>query len=124
MKYGLSEKIVNQINDIIKKYEQYNFKLFGSRARGDYKKTSDIDIAIFENINKKDEYRIRDDLAKGIASLKAGLEEPATELAIDGVLHRFEFTFELAWKTIKDYLEYIGIVEKTGSLREAIKNSI
>ncbi len=66
----------------------------------------------------------RDDLAKGIASLKAGLEEPATELAIDGVLHRFEFTFELAWKTIKDYLEYIGIVEKTGSLREAIKNSI
>lgn len=64
MKYGLSEKIVNQINDIIKKYEQYNFKLFGSRARGDYKKTSDIDIAIFENINKKDEYRIRDDFDK------------------------------------------------------------
>ena len=81
-------------------------------------------LKMFENINKKDEYRIRDDLAKGIASLKAGLEEPATELAIDGVLHRFEFTFELAWKTIKDYLEYIGIVEKTGSLREAIKNSI
>ena len=65
----------------------------------------------------------RDDLAKGIASLKAGLEEPATELAIDGVLHRFEFTFELAWKTIKDYLEYIGIVEKTGSPREVIKSA-
>lgn len=64
MKYGLSEKIVNQINDIIKKYEQYNFKLFGSRARGDYKKTSDIDIAIFENVDKKDEYRIRDDFDK------------------------------------------------------------
>ena len=31
----------------------------------------------------------RDDLAKAIASLRAGLEEPATELAIDGVLHRF-----------------------------------
>lgn len=65
----------------------------------------------------------RDDLAKGIASLKAGLEEPATELAIDGVLHRFEFTFELAWKTIKDYLEYIGIVEKTGSPREVIRTA-
>lgn len=65
----------------------------------------------------------RDDLAKAIASLKAGLEEPATELAIDGVLHRFEFTFELAWKTIKDYLEYIGIVEKTGSPREVIKSA-
>ena len=65
----------------------------------------------------------RDDLAKAIASLRAGLEEPATELAIDGVLHRFEFTFELAWKTIKDYLEYIGIVEKTGSPREVIRTA-
>ena len=65
----------------------------------------------------------RDDLAKAVASLKAGLEEPATELAIDGVLHRFEFTFELMWKTIKDYLEYIGIVEKTGSPREVIKSA-
>ena len=61
MKYGLSEKIVNQINDIIKKYEQYNFKLFGSRARGDYKKTSDIDIAVFENVDKEDEYKIRNE---------------------------------------------------------------
>ena len=65
----------------------------------------------------------KDDLAKAIASLKAGLEEPATELAIDGVLHRFEFTFELAWKTIENYLEYIGIVEKTGSPREVIKSA-
>ena len=65
----------------------------------------------------------RDDLAKAVASLKAGLEEPATELAIYGVLHRFEFTFELMWKTIKDYLEYIGIVEKTGSPREVIKSA-
>lgn len=64
MKYGLSENVVNQIEGIIKKYKKYNFKLFGSRARGDYKKTSDIDIAIFENVDKKDEYRIRDDFDK------------------------------------------------------------
>lgn len=31
----------------------------------------------------------------------------------DGVIQRFEFTYELAWKTTKEYLEDIGIVDKT-----------
>lgn len=48
------------------------------------------------------------------------LSENTKQIIIDGVLHRFEFTFELAWKTIKDYLEYMGITQKTGSPRENI----
>jgi len=47
MKFGLDDKIVNSIIDIIKKYKVDKAVIFGSRARGDYKKTSDIDIAIF-----------------------------------------------------------------------------
>lgn len=54
--------------------------------------------------------------------LKEYLQEEPTELAVDGVLHRFEFTFELAWKLIKYYMEYMGIVEITGSPRETIQN--
>lgn len=57
---GLSNEILNKIKEIIKGYE-YNFKLFGSRARGDYKKNSDIDIAIFRDVNEKDEYKIRNE---------------------------------------------------------------
>ncbi len=38
------------------------------------------------------------------------------------MLHRFEFTFELSWKTIKDYLEYMEVTEKTGSPRETIQS--
>jgi len=48
-------------------------------------------------------------------------EENTNDIVIDGVLHRFEFSFELAWKTMKDFLEYMGILEKTGSPREVIK---
>ena len=64
MKYGLSEKILNKLKDVLDKYENYKFKIFGSRARGDYKDNSDIDIAIFENVPKEDEYKIRDEFDK------------------------------------------------------------
>ena len=64
MKYGLEEEIHKQIKNIVNQYSQFKFKLFGSRARGDYKKTSDIDIAIFENLDKEQEYKIRDEFDK------------------------------------------------------------
>ncbi|HIS82719.1 nucleotidyltransferase substrate binding protein [bacterium] len=37
------------------------------------------------------------------------------------LVQAFEIAFELAWKTIKDYLEYSGI--KTDTPREAIKSA-
>lgn len=55
--------------------------------------------------------------------LKEGLKKSADDdLYIDGILQRFEFTFELAWKAMKDYLEYQGIITKIGSPREIIKS--
>jgi len=51
------------------------------------------------------------------------LSENAKQIIIDGVLHRFEFTFELAWKTMKDYLEYMGITNKIVSPRENIQEA-
>lgn len=58
MKYGLSEEICIMIENIINKYKKYTFKIFGSRARGDYKYNSDIDIAVEGTINKDDELKI------------------------------------------------------------------
>ncbi len=61
MEFGLSEEIVNKIKKIVKENPKYNFKIFGSRAKNTYKNTSDIDIAIFENVSKEDEYKIRNE---------------------------------------------------------------
>ena len=59
---------------------------------------------------------------RALSRLQEGLEKPADDdLYVDGILQRFEFTFELAWKTVKDYLEYQGIIDKIGSPREIIK---
>lgn len=60
---------------------------------------------------------------KALKRLEEALQEEKTEIVIDGVLHRFEFTFELAWKTMKDYMEYNGIIENTGSPREVLKTA-
>lgn len=46
-KFGLDEKVIEDIVNILKKYKEVeSAKIFGSRARGDYRKASDIDIAL------------------------------------------------------------------------------
>lgn len=47
MKFGIDDLKLKAIVDVIKKYSVEKAVIFGSRARGDYKKTSDIDIAIY-----------------------------------------------------------------------------
>ena len=65
----------------------------------------------------------KQDFINATNRLKEALKEDENNITIDGTLHRYEFTFELAWKTLKDYLEYLGISSNTGSPREVIKES-
>lgn len=48
-------------------------------------------------------------LEKAVAQLAAGLQQsqaaPQDELLRDGVIQRFEYTYELSWKMLKRYLE-------------------
>ena len=61
MKFGLTLESFNKIKEVIKKYNMYEFKVFGSRARGDYKKGSDIDLAVYGDIEDKTKFNIRND---------------------------------------------------------------
>jgi nucleotidyltransferase substrate binding protein (TIGR01987 family) len=62
----------------------------------------------YQNLN-----RAFQQLQKGVA-----IENPS-EIEIQGIIQSFEFTFELAWKTLKDYLEAQGVL--CTFPREAIK---
>lgn len=44
---------------------------------------------------------------KAFTQLSSAVEQFSTlsDLAKEGLIHRFEYSFELAWKTMKDYLE-------------------
>ena len=61
MKFGLSEDVYIKIKKIVEKNNKYKFKIFGSRVKNTFKDTSDIDIAIFKNVSKEDEYNIRNE---------------------------------------------------------------
>lgn len=44
-KTGIRQSVINEIIDLAKKYDVEKLILFGSRARGDFKERSDIDLA-------------------------------------------------------------------------------
>ena len=49
--------------------------------------------------------------------------EALNQLEREGVIQRFEYTFELAWNTLKDRLEYDGIVLHTVTPRSVIRQA-
>jgi len=62
---------------------------------------------------KRWHYRF-DNYKKALGLLREGIELRKTKvlssLEAEGVIQRFEYTWELAWKMLKDYLEHEGVV--------------
>ena len=48
-------------------------------------------------------------------------ERPLTDLEEQGLIQAFEFTHELAWKTLKDYLSYQGVAPSITGSRDATR---
>ena len=50
-------------------------------------------------------------------------QEPENTLLQDGLIQRFEFTFELAWKSLKDYLIDQGVAPSLTFPKEILKEA-
>lgn len=57
-----------------------------------------------------------------IVSAKPDFVEAIDALLQEGVIQRFEYTHELAWKVMKDYAEYQGYTDVKGS-RDAMRKA-
>ncbi len=50
MKFGLSDKVIEEIQDVFRRHiEVEKVLIFGSRAKGNYRAGSDIDLAVIGN---------------------------------------------------------------------------
>jgi len=54
--------------------------------------------------------------------LSVGTDE-LSQLEKEGIVQRFEYSFELAWKTMKDYLEHNGVALAPVTARSVIKEA-
>ena len=64
--------------------------------------------------------------SRAFTLLRDGLEpgvEALNQLEREGVIQRFGYTFESAWNTLKDRLEYDGIVLHTVTPRSVIRQA-
>lgn len=175
--YGLSNGQIKTLLKILFAHKDglAQVKIFGSRARGDFKKNSDVDLAIkfsrpiqaqlaadfdeanfpysadiidldmanenlLRNITRDgkllffsdggkifmtlEQVKLKhENFSRALKKLHAALEEDiaANELFLDGLIQRFEFSFELAWKLMKAFLDYEGI--EVNSPRAAIRKA-
>lgn len=151
------DKVYDAIRTVGENHSADRIVLFGSRARGDHREKSDIDIAVYgvpeekhfafsqdigniptllqfdivfvtektpealiNNINKDGVTlmnKLDEKLQKFIDATKR-LEEALSEYeqysissSRDGVIQRFEFCAELAWKSTREYLLSEGYVD-------------
>ena len=58
--------------------------------------------------------------AVNIVSALSNISSDQNDLLAEGLIQRYEYTHELAWKVMKDYEEYQGITDIMGS-RDAIR---
>lgn len=65
LRFGLKESTIEKINSVFAKYTQVEeVALYGSRAKGNYKNGSDIDLCLYgdKNLNTKILYEVLKDI--------------------------------------------------------------
>lgn len=85
--------------------------------------TENNDIRWVQRLSNYDKAIARLQNAANIIANGKHLDDDTDELLKEGLIQRFEYTQELAWKVMKDYEEYQGYTDVQGS-RDAIRKAL
>lgn len=99
---GISDKLLTKIQSVLRRCGVTRAVVFGSRAKGTYRKYSDIDIAVYGDVKWDD-----------VAEIKMELDEIATIFSFDVV--GYELTDN---ETLREHIRRVGvpILGQTGDL--------
>ncbi len=81
------------------------------------------DIRWIQRLSNYDKALTRLQNAARIVSTEKQFHGDVDDLLKEGLVQRFEYTQELAWKVMKDYEEYQGFTDVQGS-RDAIRRAL
>ena len=81
------------------------------------------DIRWIQRLSNYDKALARLQNAAKIIATEKQISSDADDLLKEGLVQRFEYTQELAWKVMKDYEEYQGYTDVQGS-RDAIRKAL
>ena len=115
---GIKKELYCQILSLARKYRVEKLILFGSRARGDWRAASDIDLAV----SGGDFPRFALDIEEAADTLL--YDEPYNNVILSGLVALYEICFEQAWKAMKEVMVSEGVREaETGSPKMIIKSA-
>lgn len=99
MRYGLNEDQINKICSIFQKYEQVEAAfLYGSRAKGTFRKGSDIDLSLKgEKLDTSILFKIEDELDDLLLPYQLDLSI-LHQIDNDGLLDHIERVGVLLWE--------------------------
>ena len=137
---GINPKVIAEIRHFAEIYQVKKVLLFGSRARGDFRRTSDIDLAVSggdfnrfaldvdEETSTLLEYDIVNLDTEMQDELRESIEKEGRVLydnvKLTGLVGLYEITFEQSWKMMKEILQNHGYEEgATGSPKIILKTA-
>lgn len=85
--------------------------------------TESNDIRWMQRLSNYDKAVARLQNAASIIANEKHFDNDTDDLLKEGLIQRFEYTQELAWKVMKDYEEYQGYTDVQGS-RDAIRKAL
>lgn len=108
----LIQEEVDKINTLIK-LDVVNLAHTGERFKNRVKSTAKVLYSATKQLRAEDGlYNFSNALKRLLSAIerkKALQEEGFEDLYLDVIVKRFEFTYEMAWKSLKRYLEYLGL---------------
>ena len=137
---GIKTEVIDEIISFAKKHDIHCVILFGSRARGDFKRTSDIDIAAsggdFDrfalDVDEETSTLLEFDIVDMDRDMQDALRESIRRegrilfdnVVLTGLVGLYEITFEQSWKMMKEILEIHGFAEgATGSPKMILRTA-